>query len=188
MEIMRTIILLKTTTMSAIENNIVAKPTTKKRLNKKDTRVDLTPMVDLGFLLITFFVFTTQLSIPTVMKLNMPDDSVVPGDPIRASCVLTLILQPGNTIQYYEGMPQSNTIIKQTSFAPDGIRNIILQKKKEVQKINGKTDDLVLIIKSADESTFQNFVDIVDEAAINTIKHYYIDEITADDKKLFSQK
>ncbi|MEP7141389.1 MAG: biopolymer transporter ExbD [Ferruginibacter sp.] len=174
--------------MSAIENNVVSRPGAKRRLNKKDTRVDLTPMVDLGFLLITFFVVTTQLSLPTVMKLNMPYDKVPASDHIGASCVLTLLLQPGNTIQYYEGFPQSNTVVRQTSFAPEGIRNIILQKKKDVEKIKGKEDDFVLIIKPADGSTFQNFVDIVDEVAINNVKHYYMDEITAEDKKLFSKK
>ena len=174
--------------MSAIENDSSRNPANKKRIDKKDTRVDLTPMVDLGFLLITFFVFTTQLSQPTVMNLDMPYDKVDPGDKICESCVLTLLLQANNTIQYYKGMPESNPVVMQTSFAPDGIRNIILQKKKEIQKIKGHADDFVLIIKSADGSTFQNFVDIVDEVAINNIKHYYLDEITAADKKLFSQK
>ncbi|MEO6550827.1 MAG: biopolymer transporter ExbD [Ferruginibacter sp.] len=174
--------------MATIESNIVRKPTGKKRMIKKNTRVDLTPMVDLGFLLITFFVFTTQLSQPTVMSLNMPYDKVDPGDPVCASCVLTLILQAGNTIQYYEGMPESNPIIKQTSFAPAGIRDIILQKKREVQKVKGNMDDFVLIIKGADGSTFQNFVDIVDEVTINNIKHYYLDEISVADKKLMAQK
>ena len=174
--------------MPAIENNTICRSINPKRFIKKNTRVDLTPMVDLGFLLITFFVFTTQLSQPTAMNLNMPYDKVNPGDEICASCVLTLFLQANNTIQYYEGSPESNPVVRQASFAPEGIRNIILQKKKAVQKIIGQADDFVLIIKPADESTFQNFVDIVDEVAINNIKHYYIDEITAADKKLFSQK
>ena len=60
--------------------------------------------------------------------------------------------------------------------------------KKEVEKKTGKADDFVLIIKPADGSTFQNFVDIVDEVAINNIKHYYMDEITAGDKQLFLKK
>ena len=144
-------------------------------------------MVDLGFLLITFFVFTTQLSQATSIKLNMPDDKVDPGDDICASCVLTLILQDANMIGYYEGMAESDPVIKQTSFAPGGIRNIILQKKKAVQKSSGH-DDFVLIIKASDGSSFQNFVDIVDEVAINNVKHYYLDEISITDKKLVLQK
>ncbi len=174
--------------MASIENDIPEKHNNQKRMSKKSTRVDLTPMVDLGFLLITFFVFTTQLSLPTAMNLNMPFDKDKPGDIICASCVLTLYLQADNTIQYYEGMPESNPIVKETSFSPDGIRNVIIQKKKEVQKARGNSDDFVLIIKSADRSTFQNFVDIVDEVTINRVKHYYIDEVNDLDKNLFARK
>lgn len=57
----------------------------------------------------------------------------------------------------------------------------------EVQKARGISDDFVLIIKSADRSTFQNFVDIIDEVTINRVKHYYIDEVSDLDKKLFAQ-
>ena len=98
--------------MSAIENNIIRHPTNQKRINKKNTRVDLTPMVDVGFLLITFFVFTTQLSQPTAMNLNTPYDQVDTKDEICESCVLTLFLQADNTIQYYEGMPESNPVVR----------------------------------------------------------------------------
>jgi biopolymer transport protein ExbD len=180
--------LIKTNIMASIENDTPQRHSNQKRMSKKNTRVDLTPMVDLGFLLITFFVFTTQLSLPTAMNLNMPNDNAEPGDMICASCVLTLYLQADNTIRYYEGMPESNPIVKQTSFSPDGIRNVIIQKKNAVQKARGTVDDFVLIIKSADRSTFQNFVDIVDEVAINRVKHYYVDEISDLDKKMLAQK
>lgn len=166
--------------MSTIESSS-RKRSSQNRISKNSTRVDLTPMVDLGFLLITFFVFTTQLSRPTVMNLNMPYDKAQPDDNICASCVLTVILQPGNMIQYYEGMPQASPVLRQTSFAPEGIRKIILLKKDGVRRIRGSEDDFVLIIKPADGSTFQNFVDIVDEVAINNVKHYYVDEFTIED-------
>jgi hypothetical protein len=122
------------------------------------------------------------------MNLNMPNDTVDPGDNICESCVLTLFLQANNTIQYYEGMPESNPELKQTSFATDGIRNIIVQKKREMQHRAGQKGNLVLIIKPSDESTFQNFVDIVDEVAINNVKHYYLDEINAADKIFLAKK
>lgn len=174
--------------MASIENDIPEKRSRQNRMSKKNTRVDLTPMVDLGFLLITFFVFTTQLSLPTAMSLNMPYDKEKPGDLICASCVITLYLQADNTVQYFEGMPESNPLVKQSAFSSDGIRNVIIQKKKEVQKARGTSDDFVLIIKSADKSTFQNFVDILDEVTINRVKHYYIDEVNDMDRKLFAQK
>lgn len=174
--------------MSAIENTTGNNPTPKGRLKRKNTRVDLTPMVDLGFLLITFFVYTTQLSQPTTMHVNMPYDKAAPGDKICESCALTLLLQNDNTIQYYEGMPGSNPAVKSTTYAPDGIRRIILEKRKSVRQLRGKEDDFVLLIKPSAGSTFQNFVDIVDEVTINSVKHYYLDEITEADRNLISQK
>ncbi len=157
-----------------------AKPANKNKKNafvKRNTRVDLTPMVDLGFLLITFFVFTTTLSLPTVMSLNMPFDKVLPSDPICESCVLTILLEKDNVVKYYEGTPENNPAIKETTFDNNGIRNIIVQKRKAVQKLKGSADDFVMIIKPTDESNFQNFVDIIDEVAINNVKHYYTTEI-----------
>ena len=162
--------------MADIEKVKAANKNKKLAFLKRNTRVDLTPMVDLGFLLITFFVFTTTLSLPTAMNLNMPYDKVPPGDPICESCVLTIILAKDNIIKYYE-RKDDPPVVKETSFGNDGIRNIILQKRKAVQKLKGSPDDLVMIIKPTAESTFQNFVDMVDEVAINNVKHYYITEI-----------
>ena len=90
--------------MAAIENNGSKKNDHPKRgFVKKATRVDLTPMVDLGFLLITFFVFTSTMARPTVMKINMPNDQSTVTDPICNSCVLTAILCNNDLIRYYEG-------------------------------------------------------------------------------------
>lgn len=171
--------------MVEIENKRNTGKPKKAAFIKKNTRVDLTPMVDLGFLLITFFVFTTTMSTPTVMNLHMPFDKVPPGDLISENCVLTILLAKDNVIQYYEGMSQSKLGIKETFFGNEGIRKIILQKRKLLQKLKGTPNDLVMIIKPSVESTFQNFVDIVDEVAINDVKHYYISEIDKEDEKRF---
>lgn len=167
--------------MAEIENLKSGNGSKKIAFIKKSTKVDLTPMVDLGFLLITFFVFTTTMSQPTVMNLNMPNDKVEPGDKICESCVLTVLLAKDNLIKYYEGMPECNPVIRITSFDNDGIRNIILQKRKVVKNATGSADDFVMIIKPSDESTFQNFVNIVDEVAINNVKDYYTSEIDKND-------
>ena len=170
--------------MAEIENKTSGKKNRKAVFKKNSTKVDLTPMVDLGFLLITFFVFTTTLSMPSVMNINMPFDKVPPGDDICESCVLTILLAKDNVVQYYEGMPKANPIILETSFGNDGIREIILQKRKAVQKARGTSDDFVMIIKPTDASSFQNFVNIVDEVAINNVKHYYITEVDETDKAI----
>lgn len=159
-----------------------------KRLHKKSTRVDLTPMVDLGFLLITFFVFTTQMSLPKTIGLVEPENSDSTFDPVCNSCVLTLILDKDNVIHYYEGTPENNPVARKTFYAPDGIRKILSEKKEKVRLDRGMNNQFVLIIKPGDASTMQNFVDIVDEVTINDIKRYYIAAVDDTDMKILWPK
>jgi biopolymer transport protein ExbD len=173
--------------MAEIENNKSNKNNFGKRVNKKSTRVDLTPMVDLGFLLITFFVFTSAMSKPRVMNIVSPLDH---GEPTQVceSCVLTAILTTDNTILYYEGMQGTAITTKQTDFTEIGLRQLLQKKKNAVLEARGTADEMVLIVKPASASSYKNFVDIIDEVAINGIKHYFIDELNEADKKLLVKK
>lgn len=155
-----------------------------KKLNKKSTRVDLTPMVDLGFLLLTFFVFTTAMTKPTAMNLITPNDKDSTSTPICETCVLTVMLGDNDNIFYYEGMPENNPAVKETSFTTNGIRKVLLQKLAAVKAAKGTADDMVLIIKPGAASAFKNFVDMADEVTINNIKHYFIDEINEVDRRM----
>jgi len=161
--------------MASVETPQKHKVNSKKRLVKKSTSVDLTPMVDLGFLLITFFVFTTTIALPTAMKVEMPYDKLGPEDPVCNSCVLTAVLCKNDKIRYYEGAI-TNARVQSTNF--DGIRQIIQQKMKMVQLVRGSADQFVLIIKPSPEASFKNFVDITDEVAINNVRRYYLDELS----------
>jgi biopolymer transport protein ExbD len=175
--------------MSDIENRSTSKRVGPgKKSIRKATRVDLTPMVDLGFLLITFFVFTTQLTQPTVMNLNMPIDKEKITTDICESCVLTVVLEKNNIIRYYQGMAGINTELGSTDYSSMGIRNIILQKRASVKKLRGSVDDFVIIVKSMPESSFQNFVDMLDEITISNVKHYYVAEPDALDETLLRLK
>ena len=104
-----------------------------KKAKKLSTRVDMTPMVDLGFLLITFFIFTTTMSSPTTMDLNMPKDTDKEEEQNKAkeSGALTVLLGKGDRVYYYEGqlLPDASNF-KSTTFK--GIRDEIIRKKKEV--------------------------------------------------------
>ncbi|WP_462251083.1 ExbD/TolR family protein [Ferruginibacter sp.] len=173
--------------MAEIQTATTAKHNNGKKLNKKSTRVDLTPMVDLGFLLLTFFVFTTALTKPTAMNLIVPNDKASEPSEICETCVLTVMLGKDNKIFYYEGMPENNPLIKETAFTTDGIRKVLLAKLAAVKNAKGTADDMVLIIKPGAESAFKNFVDMADEVTINNIKHYFIDEINEADKKLLAK-
>ncbi len=161
--------------MAVIENSQQQKSNSSKKFVKKSTRVDLTPMVDLGFLLITFFVFTSTMAKPTAMKVNMPYDKSEPSDEICNSCALTAVLFTNNLIRYYEGN-LINTQIHTTNY--EGIRQIIQDKKKMVEQVRGSRDQFVLIIKPSAGSSFKNFVDMVDEVTINNVQRYYIDELS----------
>src|SRR5258708_29347517 len=98
-----------------------------KKGKKLSTRVDLTPMVDLGFLLITFFIFTTTMTRPTALHLNLPKD--VPDDqrqPAKESQVITLLLGKNDKVYYYEG--GDPTKMRESDFR--GIRTVLLDKKR----------------------------------------------------------
>ncbi len=166
---------------------------------KHSTRVDMTPMVDLGFLLITFFMLTTTMSKPKTMDLIMPKDTKNEEEQnkVKESTALTILLGKNDKVYYYEGLAQdpnaaSNPdFFKATTFAAKGgIRDEIIKKKEEVAKMRnakGEPEDVVVIIKADDESTYKNFVGILDEMAINRISRYATVDITDQDKQWIKQ-
>ena len=145
-----------------------------KKSKKHSTRVDLTPMVDLGFLLITFFIFTTTVSQPTSMNLNMPKDTKDPNQDtkVKESGSLTLILGKANEIYYYFG----NDPATMQSVGYKGVRDIILKKKKSTP-----ANDLFIIIKPDKDATYKNAVDMLDEMDINDISRYAMVDPTPDE-------
>ncbi len=148
-----------------------------KKSKKLSTRVDLTPMVDLGFLLITFFIFTTTMSQPTAMRLFLPKDVKNPDEQnkVKNSAVITLLLGKNDVIYYYEG--DSAAGLKPTDFKK--IRDIVIDKKN-------RTDpkDFVVVLKPTVDATYKNTVNILDEMTIDGIKRYAMVDISPDEYKL----
>jgi biopolymer transport protein ExbD len=164
--------------------------------------VDMTPMVDLGFLLITFFVFTATMSSPKAMDLRMPKDVDDPKkqNEAKESGALTIMLGKADKVYYYEGkLDESASNFKPATWPT--IRDVIIKKKKEVigrhvhdlgspespcksmQERAKKNDDpdwekacldrdFVVIIKPTQDATYKNTVDILDEMTINQVKTY----------------
>ena len=175
-----------------------------KKAKKLSTRVDMTPMVDLGFLLITFFIFTATMSSPTTMDLNMPKDTEKKEDEtkVKQSGALTIMLGKKDKVYYYEGeLAPDGSNFKSTDFG--GIRNEIIRKKKEVissyrtnadceAKAKAKNkpvsdcfdEDFVVVIKPTDDATYKNTVDILDEMTINMVKRFAMVKITDVEKGL----
>ena len=179
----------------------------KRRAKKLSTRVDLTPMVDLGFLLITFFIFTTTMSSPTTMELYMPKDTDKDEDQNKAkeSGALTIMLSKDNHVYYYEGqLKEDASNFLSTNFA--GIRKVIIDKKKAVidahqhdagcEKIWEKNGgdkkscldkDLVVVIKPGELATYKNTVDILDEMAITNVRRYAMVDLFDAEKVLIDK-
>lgn len=142
-----------------------------KKAKKLSTRVDMTPMVDLGFLLITFFIFSTTMSQPTAMKLIMPKDTENQDEQtkVKASGALTIMMGKGDGVYYYEG--DDPTKIQNTDYKK--IRDVIINKKKST-----KPEDFVVVIKPNDEANYQNMVAILDEMSINEVKKFALVNIS----------
>ena len=154
---------------------------------KKSTRVDLTPMVDLGFILITFFIFTSSLLEPVAMRIKMPNDTEIDiNDLVCESCALTLIADGNNQLYYYEGSADTATL-HGVSYEPAGLRALLLNKKRKVQQLRGK-DEMMLIIKPTNNANFKNTVDLIDECNISNLVKYYLDEVSETDQVLLDKK
>ncbi len=124
-------------------------------------------MVDLGFLLITFFIYSTTMSRPTAMRLNLPADSN--PTPTPQSSVIALLLGKNNGIFYYEGADPANGHPADTK----SIRTILLDKKRRTNPTWFE-----VIIKSSKHATYGNTVNILDEMKIDDIHHYVLTDIT----------
>jgi biopolymer transport protein ExbD len=170
-----------------------------KKGKKLSTRVDLTPMVDLGFLLITFFMYTTTMSKPKTMEINMPNNEKIEEKDqtkIKESVAMTVLLSKDHRIYYYEGLasdPTKPPEVKVTYFKPKGgVRDAIIDKKKRIEEqrrmdpnLTAK-DQLTVLIKPDVNSTYEDLVNILDEMSINDVRIYAIVDITPVDKEFIT--
>ena len=150
------------------------------RSKKMSTRVDLTPMVDLAFLLISFFMLTTSLNKSVAMNLSMPKkDKDAPPTEVKESKVLNLIADKDDILWYYPGTTVAG--LKKVDYSPEGIRDVILKKQKEVKTQHGLDEkgdsQLIVLIKMTDDANYKNMVDILDEMDITKTKVYAIQDI-----------
>ena len=152
----------------------------KVRRKKTSTRIDMTPMVDLAFLLLTFFMLTRVFNDPYVIKIEMPDkpDGRTPQPSISRSKVITLVLGEKNKIYWYNG--DEKPTVNLTSFSSTGVRKLIFDKKAS---ING----LHIFIKASGNSKYRNVVDILDEMLITEFTNYSLGKATPEDLQLIAE-
>lgn len=147
---------------------------------KVSTKVDMTPMVDLAFLLVTFFMLTTTFSKPQTMEINMPEKNQKDEKmKVAETRTTTLILAENNKIYYYSGLAE-NPELNVTNFSETGIRKVLLDKVKTVK-------DPIVIIKAKKNSKYRNLVDVIDEMAITGVKIYAVVDITSEDEALVAK-
>lgn len=187
----------------------------KKRSKKMSTRIDFTPMVDLGFLLITFFMLATSLIKPQTMEITMPSNKKVEEEDktvAKASQAVTVILGKNDKVFYYFGKTEGAQIIE-TNYAISGLRKILLEKNFDVakqvedlkaEKAKTRMDDEIFLkrlgeikanknapvvrIMVTDEANYRNLVDALDEMNICSISRYAIVDIDEPDLQLIKEK
>lgn len=185
----------------------------KKRAKKHGAHIDMTPMVDLGFLLLTFFVLTSQFSKPKTMEINMP---VKPKDTANTTKIddetaLTLLLtEKKDKIYYYYGKFKSETsILKTTDYSKEGIRKVFMKRNETVIKqvkelkekyskgeiadttfkrlainIKGDKKAVFVIVKADEKAKYKNVIDVIDELNVADVGKYALVDISPAEKEL----
>jgi biopolymer transport protein ExbD len=168
------------------ELNASEKSGRRNSLRKLSPRVDLTAMVDLAFLLITFFMLTTTLSKPHIMGVIMPVKGSPPGsDP--ESRTMTLCLGKNDQVLWYLGMaekPLTNPTL--VNYSKTGLRATIINTGKKIFATTGKP--LIVIVKPSAHSLYSNLVQALDELSIASIPSYAIADISSKDIDLLKRQ
>jgi len=169
--------------MAEIQQQATGPPTGGKRRAKRlSTRVGMTPMVDLAFLLLTFFMLTTTFAKPSTMELTMPVKSKEPPE-LNMKRAMTILLGKGHQVHYYFGLhaPQDPTVprpqLHTTTFGATGIRQALRAAQQQ-------RPGLVVLIKPSPDSKYQDMVDILDEMNIGKQPKYALVDINPDDLTL----
>jgi biopolymer transport protein ExbD len=186
----------------------------KRKAKKHGTHIDMTPMVDLACLLLTFFMLTTAFNKPKVMEIILPEkpkDNTPPPE-LDKNRALNIILVDNNKILWYVGMAEPGKALAEANYSKDGIRKVLLQRNKElftsiskmkkdliVGKLKLSSDSVesrikrfykadrsgpIVLIKAADGVKYRNVVDIIDEMAITNIARYSLVDINPVEKMM----
>lgn len=151
----------------------------KVRAKKQSTKIDMTPMVDLAFLLLTFFILTTTFNKPKTMEVNMPDKVKDEKEQtkINEKDILNLILSENDKIYWYIGLTPP---VSETNYSKNGVRKLLLEQTKANPK-------MMILIKPEKQSRYENMVNILDEMNITNVQRFAIVDYTDDDKTIIAQ-
>lgn len=164
----------------------------KVRSKKASTRVDMTPLADLGFLLITFFMFATTFSKPNVMGLNMPpkieDKDQDQGKPPEIDLTNSISIVIGGDDTLFWHQKEKNKVsadeLNETDYTRDGIRKEIIAARQRATK----PENFTVIIKPTDESNYENLVNVLDEMQITESSRYGIVDLDPNEVQAYEEK
>ena len=184
-----------------------------KKAKKHSTRMDMTPMVDLAFLLLTFFMLTTTFNKANTISVNMP----VPGNdsiPVPSNTV-TILIGANQQLTYYQGTfnPNNKSLFHRTDFNNNGIRNSLMDLNQTLiskisaieadhdkklindsiynqriihEKKNRNNDGIFVIIKASNEASYESLVLLLDEMKICNVVNYAIVDISKEEEKIIA--
>jgi biopolymer transport protein ExbD len=171
----------------------------KARAKKQSTHIDMTPMVDLAFLLLTFFMLTTTFGKPKTMEINMPVKPDNPETQQKVNNAMTILLSGDDKIYWYFGELKPETQLTATNYSNDGLRKLLLEKnnyafekisqlreqavknnmpdttlKRMEVDVKGEKKALMVLVKADDKAKYKNVVDVLDELNITMVGKYAI--------------
>lgn len=138
-------------------------------------KVDLTPMVDLGFLLITFFVFTAALHESTAMRIRLPLDSKVPMKVAKSGAVTLVVDEPAAYLVFADTPAKMDTIQYSN---PSVLRVKISQLRTALIATFGNDEKLFVSIQPTNAANFQQLIDMLDEMTICGVTRYALTDFT----------
>lgn len=156
----------------------------------------MTAMVDVAFLLLTFFVLTATISEPNFMSLMLPPTDGESNKIIQDK-IMTIILDEGDEVLYYTGI--EDIVVKPTDFSYSGIRLTIMRHLAgdgsmplcidvDNQGIeSGRCWDPIFVVKAKSKSRYRNLVDVLDEIKLADAPKYALDEYTSEDSIRIAQ-
>ncbi|MDP4256322.1 MAG: biopolymer transporter ExbD [Bacteroidota bacterium] len=162
----------------------------KRRSKKLSTRIDLTPMVDLGFLLITFFFVTTTWAKPRAMAFNLPADG--PSTLVGKNAALSVLACGDNKLFYYHG--DLGEALKAgacgiTGYGAGGLRTVIRNKQEAMDRsYKGGRTEMTLLIKATPQASVRNIVSLLDEMRISGVAKYALVDLSEEEKELVAAK
>ena len=165
--------------MAELDTSGGGKKGKKGKQKKKNVRVDLTAMVDLAFLLITFFILTTTLAKPKSQELVMPDKDQKNQQQLAVAetRTMTLMLGKGDKLEWFIGLA-GKTAPKIIGYGKNDLRKTLIDNDAAIKASHGANNGMIVIVKPSDSSTYKNVVTVMDELNIANIQQRAIVDIS----------